>query len=571
MKPLYTIQSCRRHFASRTPICASLASIGVAVVLGAVASAASLPVPSFATAKSYALGKGSGRIVLADLNGDGKLDIASPHTNASTVAVLLNRGDGRFVTRKTYDTGQPWELKVADLNGDAKPDLVTANTSSVSVLLNRGDGTFEARRDYPTGRLWSLAIRDLNNDGRPDLVTSGPTSGANSVSVFLNAGDGSLRPRSDYAIPRNPTPVSIVDLNGDGYPDLVTASGEDTVSLFLNRGDGTYETRRDFAVAAGTSLDITDLSGDNKPDIVTAGGSGRTSWVSVLLNDGNGNFGTRRDFETGAASSEPLDGVAIRDLNGDSKPDLLAYASEFALPSEVVSVFLNHGDGSFGAKRNYSMTGGYLPTNLLGLVDLNGDGRPDLVGHSWYASATEGFGFVVRLNRGDGSFAARRLYRTGATEATLADLNGDGKPDLALTTNRETAPVAAGVFFNRGDGRFRPRLDYPTRVSEGIDIADVNGDGKPDVVASHDRADLPDTPFVSVLLNRPGLCNVQYVGLVRLAVARQRLAQAGCRVGRVRYVHEKYWKGFVISQKPKFGVVRPRGARVNLVVNLGRH
>lgn len=74
----------------------------------------------------------------------------------------------------------------------------------------------------------------------------------------------------------------------------------------------------------------------------------------------------------------------------------------------------------------------------------------------------------------------------------------------------------------------------------------------------------------SVLLNRPGLCNVQDVTYdFTLAAARQRLAAGGCRLGRVSYVREKYWKGVVISQKPDFGAVRPKGARVRLVVNLG--
>jgi hypothetical protein len=539
-----------------------LGFIGIALALGTIASSASGHAPSFGAAKSYAIGKGSGRIVLADLNGDGKLDIASPHTDASTVSVLINRGDGRFAARRSYGAGaQPWESKVADLNGDGKLDLITANGTTVSALLNHGDGTFGPRNDYPTGRLRSLAIHDLNDDDKPDLVT---TSGTSTVSVLLNRGDGTFQPRSDYATPRDPLPVSIADLNGDGYPDVVTASGQDNgVSVFLNRGDGSYEARRDLAIAAAaSSLDVADLNGDNRPDITTAV-SGDPSLLSVLLNDGAGGFEARHDYEAGP----DLDGVAIRDLNGDGKPDLLANPSEFGIAADVVSVLLNRGDGSFGAKRDYGITGGpqLLPTTLLGLVDLNGDDRPDLVTDSWDVPASEGFGFLVRLNRGDGSFATRRFYRTRATEATLADLNGDGRPDLALTSDPDTTLVgmAAGVFFNRGDGRFQPRLDYPTRASEGIDVADVNGDGKPDVVTSHDH-------FVSVLLNRPGLCNVQYVGLVKLPVARQKLAEAGCRVGRVRYVHERYWKGFVIAQHPAFGVVRRRGARVNLVVNLGR-
>lgn len=547
-----------------------LACVGLALALGVVAGAAAPgPTPSFAAAKSYAIGKGSGAITLADLNGDGRPDLASPHSNASTVTVLLNRAGGRFAAPATYATGaHPWELETADLNGDGKRDLVSANATNVSVLRNRGDGTFEARRDYPTGRSESLAIHDLNSDGKPDVLT---VNAANTISVLLNAGDGTLQPRSAYATGRNPGPVSIADLNGDGAPDLVTASSKDnTVCVLLNRGDGGFAPKRDFAIASAglyVTTEIADVNGDNRPDIVTENvnfgpnSSLRQSSLSLLLNDGNGGFGARRDLKlSGASDFQALDGIAIRDLDADGDPDLLAYPA-LGAAVDVVAVFLNRGDGTFTAKRSYDITHGGLPANLLDLVDLNGDHRLDLVSDNWYAPAPGGFGVVVRLGRGDGSFGARRFYRTGEVGwGVLGDLNGDGRPDLVVT--RLEVPVTS-VFLNRGDGRFEPKVDYPTRGVAEVDVADVNGDGRPDVVTSG-----PST--VSVLLNRPGLCNVQAVEYdFTLAAARQQLARGGCRVGRVRYVHEKDWKGVVISQKPDFGAVRAKGARVRLVVNLG--
>lgn len=551
-----------------------LACIGLVLALGVAAGAAApRPTSSFAAAKSYAIGKGSGAITLADLNSDGKPDLASPHSHASTVTVFLNRAGGRFAARATYATGaHPWELEAADLNGDGKPDLLSANATSVSVLLNHGDGTFEARRDYPTGRSAFVAIHDLNSDGKPDFLT---VNAANTVSVLLNAGDGTFQPRSDYATRRNPGPVSIADLNGDGAPDLVTASRKDkTVSVLLNRGDGGFAPRRDFSVgSAGFSLElaIADLNGDNGPDIVTANvnvgpKSSDSSSLSLLLNDGSGGFGARRDYKlSGDNDFQDLDGIAIRDLDADGDPDLLAYPG-FGVGADVVAVFLNRGDGTFAAKR-YDITRG-LPANLLDLVDLNGDHRLDLVSDNWYAPAPGGFGVVVRLNRGDGSFGARRFYPTDVVESgRLGDLNGDGRPELVLTRFGVTASIGGGpvtsVFVNRGDGRFAPKVDYPTRGAAGIDVADVSGDGRPDVVTSG-----PST--ASVLLNRPGLCNVQQVTYdFTLAAARQQLARGGCRLGRVRYVHQKYWKGRVISQKPDFGAVRAKGARVRLVVNFG--
>jgi hypothetical protein len=401
---------------------------------------------------------------------------------------------------------------------------------------------------------------------------------ANTVSVLLNAGDGTFQLRSDYATRRNPGPVSIADLNRDGAPDLVTASSKDkTVSVLLNRGDGGFAPRRDFGVgSAGFSLElaIADLNGDNGPDIVTANvnvgpKSSDSSSLSLLLNDGSGGFGARRDYKlSGDNDFQDLDGIAIRDLDADGDPDLLAYPG-LGAGVDVVAVLLNRGDGTFAAKRSFDITHGGLPANLLDLVDLNGDHRLDLVSDSWDAPAPGGFGVVVRLNRGDGSFGARRFYPTGIVgSGRLGDLNGDGRPELIVTRSayvpkRNRCQSRVSVFLNRGDGRFRPRLDYPTCGIAAIDVADLSGDARPDVMTS-------GPSNASVLLNRPGLCNVQDVTYdFTLAAARQKLAAGGCRLGRVRYVHEKDWKGVVISQTPDFGAVRAKGARVRLVVNLG--
>ena len=95
-------------------------------------------------------------LVVADLNGDGKPDLAVANLNGTTVSVLLNKGDGTFAARVDYPTGaQPFSVAAADLNGDGKPDLAVANAGigngRVSVLLNNGDGTFAAKVDYATG------------------------------------------------------------------------------------------------------------------------------------------------------------------------------------------------------------------------------------------------------------------------------------------------------------------------------------------------------------------------------------------------------------------------------------
>jgi hypothetical protein len=209
------------------------------------------------------------------------------------------------------------------------------------------------------------------------------------------------------------------------------------------------------------------------------------------------------------------------------------------------------------AAKSYA-TGSGPPSVAIG--DLNGDRKPDLATANRDASTVS-----VLLNRGDGSFRPKRNYATGRHPDSVAigDLNGDGKPDLA-TANYGGWSVS--VLPNQGDGTFQAKLDYYVTGSSprSVAIADLNGDRKRDLA----------TNGVSVLLNRPGLCTVQDVWRQTVPAAKRTLAHANCRVGKIRRVYSgaysKVKRGGVISQKPNFGAVLRGGAKVDLVVSLGR-
>jgi FG-GAP-like repeat/PASTA domain len=344
------------------------------LVLGSSVSAAAPTgsAPSFAPARSYATGRYPHQVAIGDLNGDGKRDLVTANQDANTVSLLLNRGDGRLRAKRDFPAGRgPGSVAIADLTGNGERDLAIANAgaSTVSVLLNRGDGSFRAKRDHETGESpSSVAIGDLNGDGKPDLVTANQE--ANTVSLLLNRGDGSFQAKVDYATGLNPASVAIGDLNGDGKPDLATAN-IGTVSVLLNGGDASFKAQLEYPTGRlASSVAIGDLNGDGKRDLAIAN---RGSWtVAVLLNSGEGSFQAKVDYATGRGPSS----VAIGDLNGDGKPDL-ATANAAA---NTVSVLANRGDGSFQAKRDYRA--GVRPRRpdpaSVAIRDLDGDGRPDL-------------------------------------------------------------------------------------------------------------------------------------------------------------------------------------------------
>jgi FG-GAP-like repeat/PASTA domain/FG-GAP repeat len=213
---------------------------------------------------------------------------------------------------------------------------------------------------------------------------------------------------------------------------------------------------------------------------------------------------------------------------------------------------------SFARARNYATGSG---PNSVAIGDLNGDRKPDLATANFGTEENAGKTLSVLLNRGNGSFRPQLDYGTGSRPVSVAigDLNGDRKPDLATANRGRTV----SVLVNRGDGSFQAKLDYAAGYPNSVAIGDLNGDGRPDLVTAGGT--------VSVLINTPGLCTVQDVFRQTLPAAKRTLARANCRVGKIRRVYSKWAKrGRVISQKPKRGTVLPNRGKVNLVVSRGR-
>jgi len=138
---------------------------------------------------------------------------------------------------------------------------------------------------------------------------------------------------------------------------------------------------------------------------------------------------------------------------------------------------LNRGDGSFRAKRDYPA--GFVVSLAIG--DLNGDGKPDLAGADWSSGSVSVF-----INKGDGSLQPKHTYRTGTETESVAigDLNDDGKPDLAAA-NRYAGRPTVSVLLNRGDGSFSAKHDYAGADPVWVTIGDLNGDGRPELAVAN--------------------------------------------------------------------------------------
>lgn len=384
-------------------------------------------------------------VAVADVNGDGKSDlimanicVSSSSCGNGTVAVLLGNGDGTFRTAVSYSSGgyYPSAVAVADVNGDGMPDLLVANqcastcsgsspvVGSVGVLLGNGDGTFQSVVTYHTAGYFgkALAVADVNGDGRPDLL------------VTIHCGT-------------NP------------------CSSDDLVGVLLGNGNGTFQAAVTYSSGgyAAESIAVHDVNGDGKPDILVSnqcasyGNCTNGGGVGVLLGNGNGTFQTALSY----SSAGIADSVAVADVNGDGKPDLLV--GNYCAPSNcpggttvTIAVLLGNGDGTFDTAVTYGSSGYAQPS--VAVADVDGDGKPDLLVASQCAdSACNGNGTVgILLGNGDGTFKAAVNYGSGGYNAyslVAADVNGDGKPDL-LAANQGSSSTnlssgAVGVLINK--------------------------------------------------------------------------------------------------------------------------
>jgi hypothetical protein len=273
----------------------------VSVFLGQAAGGYAAPV-NYSTVSGGGFGGGTGStpvsVTLADLTGTGKLDIITADTGGGgggfggggngAVSILANNGSGVFNLVGTATVGpQPTKVLAADFNGDGNMDLVVSFTGGgggrgggaaggASLLLGNGNRTFQAAKTLAAGTIaTSEAVADINKDGSPDIVlTNNGTTG--SVVVLKNNGNGTFSTLGTYAVGINPSAVAVADLNGDGFPDIVSVSSNttttDNISVLLNAAGSGFSPEVSTSIPGGSvalqDVKVVNVNQDPFPDLV---------------------------------------------------------------------------------------------------------------------------------------------------------------------------------------------------------------------------------------------------------------------------------------------------------------
>jgi hypothetical protein len=414
--------------------------------------------------------------------------------------------------------------------------------SGQSVSLPPAPGPVVFRKAVPyktTGyNPYSVAIADVNGDGKLDLVVANENQIKNdpqgSVSVLLGKGNGTFHPAVNYSSGgQGAFSVSVADVNGDGKLDLIVANGclatscsTGAVGVLLGKGDGTFKKPLVYSSGApsvfGSRVAIGDLNGDGKLDLAVAttgvgcGNGCPPGLVGVLLGNGDGTFKKAKTYHTGGFDA--IGWVVIADVNGDKKPDLVVAnycAAECSFPPAEgsVGVLLGNGNGTFQAVKRY-LSGGSGAISVA-VADLNKDGRPDILvancGPEACGPGSPGGNVGVLMGKGNGTFKPAVSYpaENSPFNVVAADVNGDGNLDIVVsnwgTPNAGTNDGAVTVLRGKGDGTFRTAQTFPSGGAEApsVAVADVNKDGRPDIVLAcvADTLSQTSTGVVTVLIN----------------------------------------------------------------------
>ena len=408
--------------------------------------------------------------------------------SSTTLTVTVPSG-AAYSTISVTDTAR-------GLSGFSRQPFLVTFTSSSSIDAS----SFNGKVDISSGaNPYQLAIADYDRDSKPDIAVV--NFGSSSISIYQNLSSsgaittGSFASKVDIAAGSSPHSLVHSDLDGDGRIDLIICSRYgNVITVYRNVSTtgvingGSFQPGVSFSTGAGPwRLSVGDLDNDGKPDVVASNND--ASAITVLRNTsvpGTISFSPKQDFPLGAGNSH----VAVRDIDGDGLPDLLAMSGTNNL--SILRNTSTSGIISFAAYINLPVSGG--PAGFT-VEDLDADGKPDLIITRYNLNQLSIFKNVSTVGSiAASSFASPVDFLAGAEPGGVAvgDFNGDGKPDIVVA---DYGSNTLSIYKNQTSAGIINSSSFASRVIEATGsnpssaaVSDIDGDGKSDIIVANNNS-----------------------------------------------------------------------------------